>query len=209
MEVQVLYRPDSKGVHREGGSEGHEEKYRAVIEGATPLMNRSAKDGARSSPHYGGEGVLIHPSYQGVCGWHGTVYKRKNLELPWEKVRRNKGSGGVDGQSPDEFKESLDEHPDRLHEELKMDAYMPLPVRQHLIPKAGPPGKYRAPGIPTIYDRVCRQALLNRLEPIFDTNLRSRSFALRYRRVDGPPVRTSIPQHERDQAQFNLERKLV
>lgn len=35
-------------------------------------MNRSAKDGARSSLHYGGEGVLIHPSNQGVCGWHGT-----------------------------------------------------------------------------------------------------------------------------------------
>jgi hypothetical protein len=61
-----------QGVHREVGSEGHEEKYRAVIEGATPLMNRSAKDGARSSLHYGGEGVLTHPSYQGVCGWHGT-----------------------------------------------------------------------------------------------------------------------------------------
>jgi hypothetical protein len=60
-----------QGVHREVGSERHEEKYRAVIEGATPLMNRSAKGGARSSPHYGGEGVLIHPPYQGVCGWHG------------------------------------------------------------------------------------------------------------------------------------------
>jgi hypothetical protein len=35
-------------------------------------MNRSAKDGARSSLHYGGEGVLIHPSNQGVCGWHGV-----------------------------------------------------------------------------------------------------------------------------------------
>lgn len=35
-------------------------------------MNRSAKDGNRSSLHYGGEGVLIHPSYQGVCGWHGA-----------------------------------------------------------------------------------------------------------------------------------------
>ena len=35
------------------------------------MMNRSAKGGARSSPHYGGEGVLIHPPYQGVCGWHG------------------------------------------------------------------------------------------------------------------------------------------
>src|SRR5882757_10310697 len=29
--------------------------------GATPKMNRSAKDGARSSPHYGGEGVTHSP----------------------------------------------------------------------------------------------------------------------------------------------------
>ena len=35
------------------------------------MMNRSAKDGARSSLHYGGEGVLTHPSDQGVCGRHG------------------------------------------------------------------------------------------------------------------------------------------
>ena len=40
--------------------------------GATPTMNRSAKGGARSSLHYGGEGVLIHPQHQGVCGRHGT-----------------------------------------------------------------------------------------------------------------------------------------
>ena len=39
-------------------------------------MNRSAKSGARSSLHYGGEGVLIHPLYQGVCGWHGTEEQR-------------------------------------------------------------------------------------------------------------------------------------
>ena len=65
-----------QGVHREVGSEGHEEKYRAVIEGAIPKMNRSAKGGARSSPHYGGEGVLIHPPHQGVCGQHGTEEQR-------------------------------------------------------------------------------------------------------------------------------------
>src|SRR5207248_5770127 len=40
--------------------------------GATPKMNRSAKGGARSSLHYGGEGVLILPPHQGVCGRHGT-----------------------------------------------------------------------------------------------------------------------------------------
>ena len=41
-------------------SEGHEEKYRAVIEGEILQMNRSAKDGARLSLHYEGEGVT-HP----------------------------------------------------------------------------------------------------------------------------------------------------
>jgi len=39
-------------------------------------MNRSAKGGARSSLHYEGEGVLIHPPHQGVCGWHGTEERR-------------------------------------------------------------------------------------------------------------------------------------
>ena len=68
----VHWTTGGQGVHREVESEGFAEKYRAVIEGATPLMNRSAKGGSRSSLHYGGEGVLIHPPYQGVCGRHGT-----------------------------------------------------------------------------------------------------------------------------------------
>jgi hypothetical protein len=45
---------------------------RMIAMGATPKMNRSAKGGARSSLHYEGEGVLIHPPHQGVCGLHGT-----------------------------------------------------------------------------------------------------------------------------------------
>jgi hypothetical protein len=52
-------------------SERHEGNYRAVIDGATPKMNRSAEGGARSSLHYGDEGALIHPPHQGVCGRHG------------------------------------------------------------------------------------------------------------------------------------------
>jgi hypothetical protein len=39
-------------------------------------MNRSAEGGTRSSLHYGGEGVLIHPPHQGVCGRHGTEEQR-------------------------------------------------------------------------------------------------------------------------------------
>jgi hypothetical protein len=49
-------------------SEGFEEKHRAAINGGyPPTMNRSAKYGARSSPHYGAKALLIRPSNQGVC----------------------------------------------------------------------------------------------------------------------------------------------
>ncbi len=107
------------------------------------------------------------------------VYKRKNLVLAWEKVKRNRGAGGIDGESLVAFEEKLDERLDRLHEELKSDIYRPVPVRQHRIPKAGQPGKWRKLGIPTIYDRVCQQALLNRLEPIFEPVFDDASFGYR------------------------------
>ena len=107
------------------------------------------------------------------------VYKRKNLKLAWKRVKRNKGAGGIDGQTLEEFEEQLDAHLDRLHEELKNDGYRPLPVRQKLIPKAGQPGKFRPLGIPAIYDRVCQQALQNRLEPIFEKVFDDASFGYR------------------------------
>ena len=75
-------------------SERHEEKYRAVIEGAIPEMNWSAKGGARSSPHYGGEGVLIHPPHQGVCGRHGTE------DLSVTPGGLSGSSGGAEGSDP-------------------------------------------------------------------------------------------------------------
>jgi len=31
------------------------------------------------------------------------VYQRKNLEMAWETVKANRGSGGVDGQSLEGF----------------------------------------------------------------------------------------------------------
>src|SRR5512135_699342 len=107
------------------------------------------------------------------------VYKRKNLELAWLRVESNGGAGGVDGQTLMDFEKVLDEQLDRLHQELKSDTYQPLPVRRQLIPKAGQPGKFRPLGIPTIYDRVCQQALLNRLEPIFEPVFDDASFGYR------------------------------
>ena len=78
------------------------------------------------------------------------MYKRKNLEIAWEKVKENRGSGGVDGQNLEAFEAQLDQQLDRLRGELKEDTYQPLPVRQHPIPKRDKPGEYRMLGIPTV-----------------------------------------------------------
>ena len=107
------------------------------------------------------------------------VYKRKNLEMAWEKVKANRGSGGVDGQTLETFEAQLEQQLERLHRELREDSYQPLPVRQHRIPKQGKPGEFRMLGIPAIYDRVCQQALLNRLEPIFEPLFDDASFGYR------------------------------
>ena len=47
------------------------------------------------------------------------VYKRMNLEMAWEKVKANRGSGGVDGQSLEAFEAQLNQQLDRLERELK------------------------------------------------------------------------------------------
>ena len=49
-----------QGVHREVESEGHEEKYRAVINGGNPEDEPVGQKWEWSSLCYGGEGVLIH-----------------------------------------------------------------------------------------------------------------------------------------------------
>lgn len=58
------------------------------------------------------------------------VYQRKNLEMAWEWVRANRGSGGVDGQSLEAYGAQLNEQLERLQQELKEDTYHPQPVRQ-------------------------------------------------------------------------------
>ena len=57
------------------------------------------------------------------------VYQRKNLEMAWEMVKANRGSGGVDGQSLEVFAAQLDQQLDRLHRELKCNAPRSFPSR--------------------------------------------------------------------------------
>jgi len=107
------------------------------------------------------------------------IYQRKNLAVAWEKVKRNRGAGGIDGTDLAAFEAELEANLEQLHVALNDGTYTPQPVLQHLIPKAGKPGEHRPLGIPTIIDRVCQQALLNRLEPIFEPIFDDANFGYR------------------------------
>jgi group II intron reverse transcriptase/maturase len=107
------------------------------------------------------------------------VYHPTNLKQAWEKVKANKGSGGIDKITLEQFEENLDEQIENIHIALRENKYKPLPVRRVAIPKRGEPNKTRPLGIPSIYDRVVQQALVNRLEPIFEELFDESSFGYR------------------------------
>jgi RNA-directed DNA polymerase len=108
----------------------------------------------------------------------GQVYEPRNLARAWERVKTNKGAGGVDGVTVTRFEEKRDDYLGRLHQKLKDGSYRPRPVRRVEIDKPGSTAK-RALGIPTVMDRVCQQAVVQVLEPIFEPTFRDESFGFR------------------------------
>ncbi|MFZ3130654.1 MAG: group II intron reverse transcriptase/maturase [Desulfosporosinus sp.] len=107
------------------------------------------------------------------------VYHKTNLELAWNQVKANGGSGGIDKVNIPTFEEVAEVELARLHQELKEETYQSMPVRRLYIPKRGNPKEKRPLGIPAIRDRVCQQALKNRLEPIFEPLFSECSFGYR------------------------------
>src|SRR5262244_2582117 len=158
---------DGSGSGKTAGEDGWEEKGNQMSKDEGGRNSSFSEKPVRSRPRRLVD--WINPTgAKKVHSLIDKVYKRKNLEMAWEKVKANRGSGGIDGQNLEAFETQLNQQLDRLYQELKEDTYQPLPVRQHPIPKRDKPDEFRMLGIPAIYDRVCQQALLNRLEPIFD-----------------------------------------
>ena len=79
----------------------------------------------------------------------GQVYDRRNLRRAWERVKRNRGAGGVDGVTIARFEEDLERYLDVLHHQLKDGRYRPRPVKRVEIGKPGTTKK-RPLGIPTV-----------------------------------------------------------
>jgi RNA-directed DNA polymerase len=105
------------------------------------------------------------------------VIRPATLEAAWQRVARNKGAAGVDGQSVERFAYQSERYLLELHTELKAGTYWPSPVKRVEIPKAD--GKTRPLGIPTVKDRIVQTALKMVIEPIFEVQFRSGSFGFR------------------------------
>lgn len=120
----------------------------------------------------------------GVKGgkWHSLidkVYSPDNLHAAWTKVKRNKGSAGIDHQTIAGFGKYLNRHLERLHTQLKTHRYHPQGIRRTWIPKPGKRNEKRPLGIPTVRDRVAQTALRNVIEPIFENSFSNNSYGFR------------------------------
>ncbi|MES9684305.1 group II intron reverse transcriptase/maturase [Gottfriedia acidiceleris] len=113
---------------------------------------------------------------------YDKIYRPDILIEAWKRVKRKKGSGGIDGQTIDEIVTKYGESKflNELYTQLKENNYNPNPVLRTYIPKDD--GKKRPLGIPTIKDRVVQMATKMVIEPIFEADFQDCSFGFRPKR---------------------------
>ena len=116
-----------------------------------------------------------------------------NLNRAYLQVKRNHGSGGVDGLSTEELGGYLKGHKDELIASLKSGRYRPNPVLRVEIPKDN--GKTRPLGIPTVVDRVIQQAISQILIPIYERQFSDNSLTLLRHGKPRHADKDTVPHH--------------
>ena len=112
---------------------------------------------------------------------YDRIHRSDVLWEAWKRVRRNKGSAGVDAQTLSEVESyGVDRFVEEIGTELRVGRYRPRAVLRRYIPKAD--GKQRPLGIPTVRDRVVQMAATLVLEPIFEADFLPCSYGFRPRR---------------------------
>lgn len=105
------------------------------------------------------------------------VVRPTTLDIAWQRVARNKGAAGVDGQSVERFSHHSERYLGELQACLADGSYRPSAVKRVDIPKSD--GKTRPLGIPTVRDRIVQTALKMAIEPIFEVQFRPGSYGFR------------------------------
>ena len=173
----------SSGTGREGPN-GKESETTMRLEGKGPQKTRQLElpFSRRGDASTGKRSEEAPTSTQGnvrsgASGLLEKVCERPNLQAALKRVRKNKGSPGLDGMTVDELPAYLRECWPRLREQLLAGTYQPAQVLQQLIPKAS--GGMRKLGIPTVVDRFIQQAILQVLQPMLDPEFSQHSHGFR------------------------------
>jgi len=103
---------------------------------------------------------------------------RQNILLAYRNIKNNTGSNtyGVDKRTINDLKK-LNEEQVVEYVQRKLAYYKPKPVRRVEIEKDN--GKLRPLGIPTMWDRLIQQCILQVLEPICEAKFHNRSNGFR------------------------------
>jgi len=179
----------AEAVVAEDGTEAKGRTWRKVkralvSEVATPQMSRQLELPFEEW----GEALLRGRSVEATTAKKGSghlgsadlmekVVSRPNLLSALKRVRKNKGSPGIDGMTVGVLPAFLIAHWARIREELLAGTYQPAAIRRVEIPKSG--GGVRELGIPTVLDRFIQQALLQVLQPEFDPSFSTHSYGFR------------------------------
>ena len=104
----------------------------------------------------------------------------ENMNKPYKVAIRNKGKGGIGKMSCEQLFPWLLANKDELIRSLHDGGYRPNPVCRVEISKDN--GKMRLPGIPTVVERMVRQAINQVLTVINESQFSRRSFGFRPRK---------------------------
>ena len=108
---------------------------------------------------------------------YGEIIMERNIALAWQKVKKNKGAGGFDNETIEKFTKQEDINLQSIQRQLRQKRFTPKPVKRVMIPK--PNGDKRPLGIPTVRDRIVQQAILNRIEAIYEQSFSQNSYGFR------------------------------
>lgn len=120
------------------------------------------------------------------------IISKKNILLAYRSLKTNTGSqtSGIDKKTIKDINILTDEEVINTVRN-KLEFYQPQAVRRVYIPKAGS-DKKRPLGIPTIWDRLIQQCILQVLEPICEPKFHNHSYGFRPNRSCEHAISRSI-----------------